>query len=82
MSSTELAIGVATIGGIDSIYLITMAATAFLFVSMAFFTVIAVGPYVKPSSLTEGQKNALIGVGTAVVGATWMLGVLTAAGNF
>ncbi len=82
MSSTELAIDAAMIGGMDSIYLVTVAATVFLFASMVFFTLVAIGPYLKPSALTEGQKNAFIGLGTAAVGLMWMVAVLLAAGTF
>lgn len=79
MSSIELAAGVALIGGGNLLYPVTIAATAFLLLSMVFFVAISLGPYMSPSSLTEDQKNAAIGLGAAIVGAVWMVSILLAA---
>lgn len=79
MSSIELTAGVALLGGVDLIYPVTIAATAFLVLSMVFFTAVAVGPYVKSSTLTEEQKNAAIGLGAALAGALWMIAILLGA---
>ncbi|MFC3957495.1 hypothetical protein [Halovivax cerinus] len=73
--STDLAL----LGGVDPTFLITIAASAFLVLSMVFFTAIAIGPYVKPSALSEDQKSAAIGLGAALAGASWMVAILLAA---
>lgn len=79
MSSIELTTGVALLGGVDLVYPVALVATAFLVLSMAFFTVVAVGPYVKLSAITEEQKNAAIGLGAALAGALWMVAIMLGA---
>ncbi|WP_247730929.1 hypothetical protein [Halovivax limisalsi] len=79
MSSTVLAYGMATIGGMSTTYLVTIVASIFLLAAVGFFAAVALGPHLKPSSLSEQQKSALIGLGAAAVGATWMVAILRAA---
>ena len=82
MSHLAFPSGAALLGGLDPIVVITAITAAFIVVSMLFFTAISIGPYFRPSAMTEGQKNAAIAVGTAIVGLTWMIAILLAAGNF
>lgn len=79
MSSIELAAGVALLGGVNLVYPVTIAATAFMLLSMVFFVAISLGPYMHPSALSEEQKNAAVGLGAAFVGAAWMVSILLAA---
>ncbi|ELZ11560.1 hypothetical protein C479_06841 [Halovivax asiaticus JCM 14624] len=79
MSSIVVPTGVALLGGADLTSLVTIAASGFLALSVVFFTAIAVGPHVKPSALSEDQKTAVIGLGAALAGTTWMVALLLAA---
>jgi len=82
MSRMEYPVDAALLGGVDPIIALAAITAAFLVVSSLFFVAISIGPYFRPSAMTEAQKNAVIAVGTAIVGLTWMIAILLAAGNF
>ncbi|WP_290814748.1 hypothetical protein [Halovivax sp.] len=83
MSSIELATAAGmTVGGIDLIYAVTAAATAFLVLITVIFVALSLQPHLTGSAMTERKRSALVGLGAAAIGALWMVSVLLMAGTF